>query len=286
MRARQLKPGIFKNEKLGSADPLLTILFEGLWCMADRAGRLEDRPLRMCAEVFPYRRGITAKRVEKLVDWLEAEEFVARYEVGGKHFLQVLNFSRHQNPHTDEKQSIIPPLTPKSHRAGIGEAPGEPDKSPELVGLTPDSGLLTPDSPLRGRARAQPLTPGKPEGNGVRSGPIDAGDRLTQQSADDSSGLDAWRDAGCDPEAMQTWLAHLEQLSPPKALSGASRIHAAQILRGMGDADTQRRAVQTAAANGWKSLRHGDGKQAAAASPAKRMRTAQEIAAQYPEEVA
>src|SRR5262244_3073085 len=63
IRARNIKPGIFKNELLGAADPLLTLLFEGLWCMADREGRLEDRPLRIKAEIFPYPKNLRRKGV-------------------------------------------------------------------------------------------------------------------------------------------------------------------------------------------------------------------------------
>jgi hypothetical protein len=75
MRARNLKPGLFKNELLGEANPLLTILFEGLWCLSDREGRLEDRPLRFCAEIFPYRRKIKEKHVDEMLWWLDANKF-------------------------------------------------------------------------------------------------------------------------------------------------------------------------------------------------------------------
>ena len=49
-RARNVKPGFFKNELLAECEPLARILFEGLWCEADREGRLEDRPRRLKAE--------------------------------------------------------------------------------------------------------------------------------------------------------------------------------------------------------------------------------------------
>ena len=38
MRARNLKPGFFKNETLAEIEPLGRLLFQGLWCMADREG--------------------------------------------------------------------------------------------------------------------------------------------------------------------------------------------------------------------------------------------------------
>ena len=53
MRARNLKPGFFKNDALAECDPLARILFEGLWCMADREGRLECHPKRIKAEILP-----------------------------------------------------------------------------------------------------------------------------------------------------------------------------------------------------------------------------------------
>ena len=53
MRARNLKPGFFKNECLLSLSPLHRLLFAGLWCMADRNGILEDRPAKIKIEVKP-----------------------------------------------------------------------------------------------------------------------------------------------------------------------------------------------------------------------------------------
>ncbi len=151
MRARNLKPGTFKNEILGTADPLYTILFEGLWCMADRAGRLEDRPLRICAEVFPYRRKISEKRADEMLWWLDENGFIKRYQIGAEQFIEVLEFSSHQNPHKDERPSEIQPFTPDLHRARTVPTWKSHRGKAEVVGLipsslTPDSGLLTPDS--------------------------------------------------------------------------------------------------------------------------------------------
>lgn len=145
MRARNIKPGLFKNEVLGAADPLLTILFEGLWCLADREGRLEDRPLRIKAEVFPYRDSLDIHRC--LTD-LERMSFIQRYEaelpgeqVHKVKVIQVINFLKHQSPHHTEKKSTLPapvssPLINGAYQEQHGEYP--PDS------LIPDS--LIPDS--------------------------------------------------------------------------------------------------------------------------------------------
>jgi hypothetical protein len=53
-RSRNIKPGFFLNDELAECEPLARILFAGLWCIADREGRLEDRPKRIKAEVLPY----------------------------------------------------------------------------------------------------------------------------------------------------------------------------------------------------------------------------------------
>ena len=137
-RSRNIKPGLFKNEVLGVADPLCTLAFQGLWLLADREGRLEDRPLRIKAETFPYRDGID---IDVILDWLHAESFIVRYTAAEKRYIQVLNFGKHQNPHKNETASEIP-------------APDSIDAAPEIIGTTPekigstraDSLLLIPDS--------------------------------------------------------------------------------------------------------------------------------------------
>lgn len=104
-RARNIKPGFFKNEILGVADPLYSLLFEGLWVLADRAGRLEDRPLRIKGEVFPYRDGLN---VDAMLNWLESNGFIRRYTAQGKKCILVLEFVKHQNPHKNETESELP----------------------------------------------------------------------------------------------------------------------------------------------------------------------------------
>lgn len=104
-RARNIKPGTFKNELLGSMDPLAVLLFISLWTLADREGRVEDRPLRIKAETFPYRENID---VNGYLTLLERYGFIARYEAAGVRVIQITKFSEHQNPHGTEKDSALP----------------------------------------------------------------------------------------------------------------------------------------------------------------------------------
>jgi hypothetical protein len=143
-RARNIKPSFFKNELLGQADPLLGMLFISLWTLADKAGRLEDRPLRIKAETFPYRDGID---VDGYLTELVSLGFIERYEADGLKIIEVVNFSKHQTPHSTEKASELP-CKPVSTPITLN------NESPSVNGhinvLIPDSSntdslLLNPD---------------------------------------------------------------------------------------------------------------------------------------------
>jgi len=143
-RSRNIKPATFKNELLGQADPMLTLLFINLWCLADREGRLEDRPLRIKAETFPYRENID---INGYLTELERLKFIYRYSVGDLKIIQVVNFLAHQNPHKTEKHSELPKYDENSMSCEITVK--EPLKDVEITEaavLIPDSLLLIPDS--------------------------------------------------------------------------------------------------------------------------------------------
>lgn len=140
MRARNIKPGFFKNDNLAELDPLARLLFIGLWCMADREGRLEDRPKRIKAEILPY----DSSSVEKLLEQLHTMKFIVRYEdkEDGSRYISIPNFSKHQNPHKNEKASEIPDVT--KCREITGAAP-EKHSTNRADSLIPDSGFLIPE---------------------------------------------------------------------------------------------------------------------------------------------
>lgn len=140
MRARNIKPALFKNELLGKADPLCTILFEGLWCMADRAGRLQDRPARIKAEIFPYR----DLDVEPLLKWLTDAKFIQRYATKCGSVVQVCQFAVHQRPHVNEAASELPEQKQRVRSKKL--VPLEQALVPLEQALRSDSGFLIPDS--------------------------------------------------------------------------------------------------------------------------------------------
>jgi len=107
MRARNIKPGFFKNEELAECSDKAQKLFIGLWCYADRDGRFEWRPKRIKAEIFPYD---TRLNINKPLTELNEHGFIFKY---GDYGL-VVHFSEHQNPHPHEAKSVISAPDPKT----------------------------------------------------------------------------------------------------------------------------------------------------------------------------
>lgn len=136
-RARNIKPGFFKNDVLVELPFEYRLLFIGVWTMADRAGRLEDRPTKIRMEVFPA----DSVDVDSGLQALHDKGFIARYAVDGVRYIQILTWDKHQNPHMKEAQSTIP--APCLHSASPVQAPTKADTSP-ADSLIPDS--LIPDS--------------------------------------------------------------------------------------------------------------------------------------------
>lgn len=140
MRARNLKPSFFTNDVLAEIPAVGRLLFAGLWCLADRAGRLEDRPRKIKVEALPY----DDCDVDNLLTELAKRGFIIRYEANGINYIQVVNFEKHQNPHVKESPSKIP--APDEHGASTVQVRCDTQPKPERARLIPESPFLNPDS--------------------------------------------------------------------------------------------------------------------------------------------
>lgn len=138
-RARNIKPGFFRNADLVELSFEARLLFIGLWTIADREGRLEDRPKQIKMELFPA----DNLDCELILNSLAEIGMIERYLHDGKRYLQVINFSKHQNPHKDERVSTIP--SNGEHDASTVQTPCNINATSEVVGLIPDSLLLIPE---------------------------------------------------------------------------------------------------------------------------------------------
>lgn len=105
-RSRNIKPAIMANEELAELPFQARLLFIYTWMLADREGRLDDRPKRIGAQALPYDREVN---VDELLTLLQRRGFIERYEVDGSKYIQINGFTKHQMPHHKEVESIIPP---------------------------------------------------------------------------------------------------------------------------------------------------------------------------------
>jgi len=156
-RRRFLHPGFFHDECLVTLDPIVRLLFAGLWCLADRDGRLEDRPVRIKMQLFP----VDHVDVDTALTALAEGGLVLRYTVDGRRYLEIRNFLRYQTPHPNERGSGIPgpPSSTNgthaddngTHAVTIGTRAvhqGAPDGSPNTETMSPQGtrqAATTPD---------------------------------------------------------------------------------------------------------------------------------------------
>lgn len=149
-RARNIKPGFFTNDVLAEIDPLGRILFAGLWTVADREGRLEDRPKKIKAQVLPY----DDCNCDGLLQDLHKHGFIQRYVMDGNAFIQIVKWGEHQNPHVKESESTIP--APDKHSTSPVQVPAFTGTSPadslspitDSLNLIPDTGSMKPENNL------------------------------------------------------------------------------------------------------------------------------------------
>lgn len=104
-RMRSLRPDYFLREDMADVSLEAHFLLGGLAVLADRDGRLLDRPRTIRAQVFPFRE----VDVEKALGELIAAGVLARYSVEGKAVLALLTWEQDQQPHPKETSLGLPP---------------------------------------------------------------------------------------------------------------------------------------------------------------------------------
>ncbi len=151
MRTRLLKPAFFKNEELAELDPIVRLLFAGLWCIADADGLIEDRPKRIKAELFPYDDFDVGDSLLKL----QTAKFIIRKSNNeGFAWIEILNFRKHQKPHAREPAIVSAAMSPEK----TGQVPAGPEKTRRAAAkspltLNPSPLTLNPSAPSPGASR-------------------------------------------------------------------------------------------------------------------------------------
>ncbi len=104
-RIRTIKPELAFDEELAFLPLEAQKFYILLWTHCDKAGRCEDRPVKLRALIYPYHPKIDGDRILRALH----PKFVYRYQANGKKYLQVRNWKKHQRPLPQEQDSLIPP---------------------------------------------------------------------------------------------------------------------------------------------------------------------------------
>lgn len=172
MRRREISPEFWTDEKVVQLTDGAKLLFIGIWALADREGRLEDRPIVIGLKIRAWDAASTPALLAELV----SAGLVLRYEVDGKRLLGVPRFAQHQHCHPREMASKLPGWEganrsegePKADLGGKLQAGSSGSSGPAgSSGSTGPSGSSGPSevqgAPRRTRkAKAQAELPGLP----------------------------------------------------------------------------------------------------------------------------
>jgi hypothetical protein len=151
-RTRQIKPEFFLDDELAVVSRDARLLFIGLWTIADREGRLEDRPLKIKAQLFPYDLDLTYQKIDALLNQLWTPKYIYRYQIENHKYIQIRSFSKHQRCHMREMDSTIPAPTlagAKESSTNLGDAQHQPRCSASTSTSTSTStSVSAPAEPL------------------------------------------------------------------------------------------------------------------------------------------
>lgn len=201
-RMRTLKPGLFKNDRLAELPIAARYVFAGLTTLADREGRLCDRPKWIHAELLPWDRDVDMDELLRLLadtKDVDGETFIIRYEAQGQRFIQITKFHLHQTPHVREAASVIPSPWTDDDGDSVQTQPRRTDEA---------SATVTRPKPVRsaGPERVAPAARPAPTREAVRAyfKTIGGDDQVASKFFDHYS-ANGWLVGGENP--MKSWRA-------------------------------------------------------------------------------
>lgn len=147
-RIRTIKPEFYRDERIADLSYAAAFHFPGLWLLADRAGRLRDRPREIKAELAPLRK----VDMEEVLTELATAGLILRYSVNGVGLIQVNNLERHQRFNNREPESSLPP--PNSSSISAPLMPTQADLSTHVRAVEEGKGM---EGNMEGKGRESSL---------------------------------------------------------------------------------------------------------------------------------
>lgn len=109
MRRREISASFWTDERVWDLESdAARLLLPGLWQIADRDGRLLDRPFDIGVQCRPW----APREVPALIDHVVEAGLLYRYEVDGVRCLAFppKAWKKHQRPHPNERDSVLPEI--------------------------------------------------------------------------------------------------------------------------------------------------------------------------------
>jgi hypothetical protein len=113
-RKRMIDPSFWIDEKLGTVEPLVRLLFMGLISQADDEGRLNGHPALLKSQIFPYDHEISVQSVENWLEELQGRKLIVRYEVDHQKYVLIGNFKKHQTINRPQESKLPAPFNEQS----------------------------------------------------------------------------------------------------------------------------------------------------------------------------
>jgi len=118
---RTIKPAFFVSETISQLTHVQRLAFIGLWTLADRDGRLEDKPNVIRVQLFPYE----TMEMDRELDALAAKRLIRRYQSGWRRYIEIAGWKEHQRIPANESKSMIP-----APADDLADDPAENDSAP------------------------------------------------------------------------------------------------------------------------------------------------------------
>lgn len=103
-RIRSIHPGLFTDEAFASCSCEAQVLIIGIWTECDDQGVFEWKPVTLKMRLMP----VHSVDIPALLEELEANNMVKRYEHDGREYGAVRNFCKYQRPKSPKYVHTIP----------------------------------------------------------------------------------------------------------------------------------------------------------------------------------
>src|SRR4051812_32786917 len=99
MRARNLKPEFFNDKKIGKLGPIIALVYQALWCMADDGGTALCNSEIVKGQMFMYWPAVGLPEISEALTQLAAAGRIKRYAIGDNEYASIITFDKHQSVH-------------------------------------------------------------------------------------------------------------------------------------------------------------------------------------------